>query len=75
MRNMYIIAILISTCEYLFMSDTQQIKITAPSALVNEIDQFVKKEHYTNRQDFILMAVRERISSLRERTTAQEAVA
>ena len=57
------------------MSDTQQIKITAPSALVNEIDQFVKKEHYTNRQDFILMAVRERISSLRERTTAQEAVA
>lgn len=47
------------------MSNTRQIKVTAPVALIKEIDEQVEDGRFTGRGDFALYAIRFYIDSER----------
>ncbi|AGN26736.1 ribbon-helix-helix domain-containing protein [Candidatus Methanomassiliicoccus intestinalis] len=54
------------------MSNTRQIKVTAPPAIVKVIDEEVENGRFTGRGDFVLYAIRYYIDNHKTPATKKE---
>ena len=54
------------------MSNTRQIKVTAPVAIIKEIDELINEGKFTGRGDFALYAIRFYIDSERRLSNKAE---